>query len=235
MNFPTTHWTVVLNAGCNDSAAAATALEKVCRAYWYPLYAFARHRGHDAPTAEDLTQSFFARLFENDGLKSLDRQKGKFRSFLLAGLTNFLNNEWARDHATKRGGGLKIIPWDEALAEELYRREPSTETTPEQLFERRWAYTLIELVLERLRLEHEVSGKEREFALLSPYLTNESDGKIYAEVATKLQTTEGAVKVALHRLRRRFGELLRRQIAHTVASPDQVEEEIRHLFAAISR
>jgi RNA polymerase sigma-70 factor (ECF subfamily) len=233
--FPPTRWSLVGRAGDQHTNVAADALETLCRAYWYPLYAFVRKRGYDAHTAEDLTQSFFAHLFENGSLQFLDRDKGKFRTFLLTGLTNFLNNDWNKQAALKRGGGVKIIPWDEVQAEELYSREPNTSMTPEELFERRWAFTLIELVLERQRREYETADKQELFALLSPYLTTGGKTEFFVNVAAKLKMSEGAVKVALHRMRRRFGELLRRQIAHTVTSPDQVEEEIRHLFTAISR
>jgi len=210
------------------------ALERLCQSYWYPLYAFVRRRGHDAHSAEDLTQDFFAHLFEQDALKNLNREKGRFRSFLLAALDHFVINDWKKRQTQKRGGAHQIISWDESLAEELYRNEPADEATPEKLFERRWAFVLIEQVLERLRQEYGTEGRRDMFNRLEAHLTDEPPAGFYADAARQLNMTEGALKTALHRLRRRFGELLRRQIAHTVASPDQVEEEIRNLFAAIS-
>jgi len=224
----------VLGAGQRDLAGATAALERLCRTYWYPIYAFVRRRGSDQHEAEDLTQAFFAFLLEKDTLKKVDRQKGKFRTFLLAALTNFLNNEWDKRQTLKRGGQRQIISLDEAAAEGLYLREPTDSLTPEKLFERRWASTVVEQVLARLKQEYVEGGKAGLFAKLEPALTGEVGTGVYAGWAAALGTSEGAVKVALHRMRRRFGELLRSEVAHTVSSPEEIDDEIRHLFAAIA-
>jgi len=232
--FSTTHWSEVLAAGNGDCASAAIALEQLCGKYWYPIYAFIRRRGWDSHEAEDLTQAFFAHLLEKEGFKKADRQKGKFRSFLLAALTNFLNNEWDKRQTLKRGGRRQIISLDAATAETQYRHEPVDLATPEKLFERRWALTLIEHVLSRLKQEYAAGGKSTLFAELEPFITGEITAGSYAALASSLAMEEGSVRVALTRLRRRFGELLRSEIAYTVASPEEVDEEIRQLFAAIS-
>ena len=232
--FSTTHWSVVLTAGNNDLAGATTALEQLCRKYWYPIYAFIRRRGSDSHEAEDLTQAFFAHLLAKETLKQVDRQKGKFRSFLLAALTNFLNNEWDKKQTLKRGGRRQIISLDETAAEDRYRHEPADLVTPEKLFERRWALTLLEQVLVRLKQEYTAGGKAELFAKLEPLITGEVTPGLYVELASALEMKEETVRVTLSRTRRRFGELLRNEIAQTVASPSDVEEEIRHLFAAIS-
>ncbi len=232
--FTTTHWSVVLTAGQSDLTGAAAALEQLCRVYWYPIYAFVRRRGADWPEAQDLTQAFFAHLFEHETLRKVDRQKGKFRTFLLAALTNFLANQWDRRRTLKRGGRCQIISLDEAAAEARYRHEPVEPRTPEKLFERRWAIALVEQVLARLKQEYAAAGKVDVFAALEPGLTEEAAPGGYAAGAARLGLSEGAARVAMHRLRRRFGELLRGEIAHTVASPAEVDEEIRQLFAAIA-
>jgi RNA polymerase sigma-70 factor (ECF subfamily) len=233
-SFPTTNWGSVLHAGRTDSVAAAPALEKLCRAYWYPLYVFIRRRGASPHDAEDLTQGFFEHLFEHDALRMLDRERGRFRSFLIAALTNFLNHEFHREHARKRGGGRRIVSWDQVSAEDRYVHEPAAPTTPAQLFERRWAYTLLDTALARLAEESGEAGKGALFERLQGCLTRETAPGFFAETAAALGMTEGAVKVALHRLRRRFGELLRREVAYTVAGPEDIEEEIRHLFKALA-
>ncbi|SPE62412.1 RNA polymerase, sigma-24 subunit, ECF subfamily [Verrucomicrobia bacterium] len=232
--FATTHWSVVLAAGKDDLGRAAAALEELCSKYWYPLYAFIRRRGSDQHEAEDLTQAFFALLLGKEMLKRVDRHNGRFRSFLLASLTNFLNNEWDRRQTLKRGGGYRIISLDEMAAEERYRREPADPLTAEKLFDRRWAATLLELVLDRLKKEYIAEDKADLFAALEIGLTAGVSEGDYAEWTAFLGMSRGAVKVALHRLRRRFGQLLRQEIAHTVASPAEVDEEIRHLFAAVA-
>jgi len=232
--FPTTRWSDVLRAGHTTAAETAPALERLCQTYWYPLYAFVRRRGHDAHEAEDLTQSFFAHLFEHDALKGVTEGKAKFRSFLLAALTNFLNNEWDKRRTQKRGGLRQIVSWEDLSAEELYRQEPADNLTPAKLFERRWACTLVDCALGRLRREYEGADKLPLFEKLEPFLTTEAEPGFHAETAAQLKMSEGAVKVALHRLRRRFGELLRSEVAYTVADPEQIEEEIRSLFAAMA-
>lgn len=232
--FATTHWSVVLGAGHTDFAGAPAALEELCRNYWYPLYVFIRRRGSDPQEAEDLTQAFFAFLLEKKTLKKVDRRKGKFRSFLLAALTNFLNNEWDKRRTRKRGGHHLIISLDDMAAEDRYCREPADPLTPERLFERRWASTLLELVLNRLKREHSCGAKAELFATLQAGLTGEIGAGTYAVWASTLGMSNGAVKVALHRLRRRFGQLLRAEIARTVTNSAEVDEEIRHLFAAVA-
>ena len=232
--FPTTEWTAVLKAGRTNAAEAAPALERLCRIYWYPLYAFVRRKGHDAHAAEDLTQEFFAGLFERDAFKQPQQEKGRFRTFLLTSLNFFLINEWHRRRSQKRGGTHQIISWDEAQAENFYQNEPADHASPEKLFERRWAFTVMNQVLARLKAEYVRDDKVELFACLEPGLTNEANPGLYAGWAKNLGMSEGAVRVAVHRLRRRFGELLRSEIAHTVATPEEVDEEIRHLFAAIA-
>jgi DNA-directed RNA polymerase specialized sigma24 family protein len=233
--FPATPWSVILQAGATDSPGAAHALERLCRMYWYPLYAFLRRQGMTPHDAEDLTQSFFAHLFEKNALKTLGQEKGKFRSFLLAACTNFLRDERDRATAQKRGGGHQIVPLDAAKAEELYETEPASELDALKLFERRWAFTLLNAAIARLRGEYETTGKKELFDKMEPYLTREIDDRFYAEEAPGLKLTEGAARVALHRMRRRFGTLLRSEVAYTVSDPGHVEAELRQLLAAIAQ
>jgi RNA polymerase sigma factor (sigma-70 family) len=232
--FVTTHWSLVISAGHNDTPQARNALEKLCRTYWFPIYAFVRRQGQAPPDAQDLTQEFFARLLEKNYLTSADPAKGRFRSFLLASLKHFLANEWDKASAQKRGGGQILIPIDVATAETSCGFEPADQLTAEKIFERRWALTLLEQVLHRLRAEYVSDDREKLFEQLKPTLTEASRTVAYAEIATRLGTTEGAVKVAVHRLRQRYREVLRAEIADTVASPEEVEDEIRNLFAALA-
>jgi RNA polymerase sigma-70 factor (ECF subfamily) len=232
--FALTHWSVVLAAGRDDSVRAHDALEKLCRAYWFPIYAFVRRRGHSPHDAQDLTQEFFARLLEKNYLAGVDRAKGRFRSFLLGAVKHFLANEWDKARAQKRGGGKSPVPIDFSSAETSFGVEPADQWTAEKIFDRRWALALLELVLRRLREEHVRDGKEKLFEQLKPTLTEASRSISYAEIATRLGSSEGAVKVAVHRLRQRYRELLRAEIADTVASPADVEDEIRNLFAALA-
>ena len=232
--FATTHWSVVLAAGRNGSAQAQEALEKLCRVYWYPLYTFVRRSGLAPPDAQDLTQGFFLQLLKKKYLDSVDPQKGKFRSFLLASLKHYLANERDRAQAQKRGGDVALVSMDEQDAEGRYRLEPADEMTPEKLYERRWALTVIERTLARLREEYAALGREKLFEELKGHLTGEEGGPSYSEIGRHLGMTEGAVKVAAHRLRRDFREILRAEIADTVSSPGEIEEEIRHLFHALS-
>ncbi len=232
--FRTTRWTVIAAAGCADPVRSAAALEELCRKYWYPIYAFVRRRGAEPFEAEDLTQSFFQFVLEREALKHADRRRGKFRTFLLTTLTNFLRNEWDRRTTMKRGGGQPVLSLDELEPEERYRLEPVDKLTPEKLFERRWALTLLEQVLTRLQLEYRDTGREEVFGVLEPALTGEVSQELYATAQCVLGISSGAARVAVHRLRRRFGELLRAEIAQTVSGPFEVEEEIRHLFAAIA-
>jgi RNA polymerase sigma factor (sigma-70 family) len=232
--FVTTHWSVVLSAGRSDSTHARDALERLCRAYWFPIYAFVRRQGHGPQDAQDLTQEFFARLLEKKYFAGVDRSKGRFRSFLLASLKHFLANEWDKARAQKRGGGQALIPIDVKTAESSCGFEPADNSTAEKIFERRWALTLLDQVLRRLREEHVRDGKEKLFEQLKSTLTETSRSVSYAEIANRLGASEGAVKVAVHRLRQRYRELLRAEIADTVATPGEIDDEIRNLFAALA-
>ncbi len=231
--FATTHWSLVLAARARAEPGAEEALASLCHAYWYPLYAYIRRRGRGADEARDLTQEFFARLLEKDFLGQADRTKGRFRSFLLAACGHFLANEHDRARAAKRGGGRRPLSLDGRDAEDRYRVEPADILTPERLFERRWALTLLEEVLARLRADFAARGKERLFDLLRGTLVGERDAPPYREVARRLGMTEGAVKVAVHRLRQQYRDLLREEIGRTVESPEQIDDEIRDLFAAL--
>ena len=233
-NFTTTNWSVVLEAGRTDYGRAARALEELCLRYWYPVYAYIRRRGSNHHEAKDLTQAFFIHLLQNKTLKKIDPEKGKFRSFLLAAATHFLTNEWDKRQSLKRGGQHQILSLDDGEVEKLYGLEPVTELTPEKWYDRRWAFTLLNAVLARLKEEYSVANKAELFARLEPGLVGEVNPGLYADWAVALNMSEGAVRVAVHRLRRRFGELLRAEIACTVATPAEVNEEIRHLFAAIA-
>jgi RNA polymerase sigma factor (sigma-70 family) len=231
--FAGTHWTSVLNAGRSDSTQARSAMERLCQAYWQPIYAFIRREGHGPEDAEDLTQEFFTRLLAKNFLRNVDPTKGRFRSFLLAAVKHFLANEYDKARAQKRGGGVSLIPIERAAAETSYRREPVETVTPDKLFERRWALTLLENVLKLLREEYTSQGKTALFEALKATLTGERSSLPYSELGSKLGMSEGAVKVAVHRLRQRYREILREEIAHTVASPPEIDEEIRALFAAL--
>ena len=230
--FAQTRWSMVLAAG-GEGAQAGEALERLCATYWYPLYAFVRRQGKSAHDAQDLTQGFFARLLEKKDLAAVDRAKGKFRSFLLAAIQHYLANEWDRAHTQKRGGGVTLLSIDDAEAERRYHEEPAEQITAEQLFDRRWALTLLDQVLKRLGDEMQREGKAAQFDALKFCLTGEC-GAAYEEIARRLGTTEGALKVAVHRLRDRYRALLRAEIAETVGSEAEVDEELRQLFSALS-
>ena len=232
--FATTHWSLVLAARGRPSPDARAALADLCRVYWYPLYAFVRRSGHDATTAEDLTQEFFARLLEKGWLGQADRTKGRFRSFLLAACKHFLTNERDRARALKRGGGKPPLPIDFGGADERYAREPADELTPERLFERRWALALLDQVLVDLRAEYAAAGRGALFDRLKAHLGGAADSAPYESVAVELGMTAGAVKVAAHRLRQRYRDRLRDAIARTLNDPAAVDDEIRHLFAVLS-
>jgi RNA polymerase sigma factor (sigma-70 family) len=235
--FEATRWTVVLAAAGGDvSPRAAEAMAELCRTYWYPLYAYIRRRGSDTQEAEDLTQEFFLRLLAKRYLAGVNREKGKFRAFLLASLKHFLANEWDRSQTQKRGGGQVLIRLDALNAESRYRLEPAHNLTPEKLFERQWALTVLEQVLARLRAEFSVlAGEPAVFDGLKQFLTGSGAAATYAQVAFDLGMTEGAVKVAVHRLRRRYRQLLRAEIAQTVADPDEVDDEIRYLLSCLQQ
>jgi len=231
--FTTTNWSVVMAAGQSSSPHVQAALEKVCQRYWYPLYAFIRRRGYDPDEAKDLTQSFFVHLLTHEALSGLDRNKGRFRSFLLTALTHFLNDEWDRQQAAKRGGGYQMVSWDSLTAEELYQHEPVEPSVPDKLFDRSWALTLVRHALLQLRQEYEADGKAELYERLEPCLTGAVSPGFYAEAAVRLNMEPGAVRVALHRLRRRLGQVLRAEIAGIVRRPEDIEEELRHLFGSI--
>jgi RNA polymerase sigma-70 factor (ECF subfamily) len=232
--FVTTQWSVVLDAARSDTTRAQAALEKLCRTYWYPLYAYVRRRGHPAPDAQDLTQAFFARLLEHNWVGAADRERGRFRTFLLTAMSRFLSDEWDRLRAQKRGGGVVHVPVQLDTAETRYGHEPADDDTPEQCFERRWALTLLETVLQRLRVEYERAGKSELFATLNSSLVGGLESQPYAELAAQLGMNEGAVKVAVHRLRKRYRHLLRAEIAQTTAGTEDMEDELRHLFAVLA-
>ena len=231
--FKTTHWSVVILAGQPASHQAAESLEKLCRAYWFPLYAYVRRRGHTPEDAQDLTQEFFLRLLQKHYLTHADRNKGRFRSFLLSSLDHFLANDWRRAQAEKRGGGHPPISLDDASAEGRYTLEPLSDLTPERLYERQWALTLLDHALAMLREEFTAAGQARQFNHLRGFLTTEAAQGSYAATAAELGMTTGAMASAVHRLRHRYRELVREEIAHTVASPAEVEDELRWLFAAV--
>jgi RNA polymerase sigma-70 factor (ECF subfamily) len=232
--FATTHWSVVLAAAQEETPEAAAALERLCSTYWYPLYAYVRRRGYSPEDAQDLTQGFFWRLLDRKWLPQADSQRGRFRSFLVAALNHFLANEWDRAKAVKRGGRMVFQPLEDGAGEELFVEESQLAHSPEELYEHRWATTLLQTVLSRLRGEAANAGRSEQFERLEVFLTGEKRTGTYAELAAELNTTEGALKMATQRLRRRYAEVLREEIANTVAGPDEVEDELRHLLAVLS-
>jgi RNA polymerase sigma-70 factor (ECF subfamily) len=232
-HFATTRWSVVLAAGRADTAHARQALDDLCRVYWPPLYGFVRRRGHSPQDAQDLTQEFFARLLAGRGLGRVDPAKGRFRSFLLASMQHFLANQWDRAHALKRGGGVAPVSIDATTAEASYAREPADTLTPERLFERRWALALLDDVLGRLQRDYAAGGKRALFDELKGTLSGEQPASTYAAIGVRLRLSEGAVKVAAHRLRARYRERLRAEVARTVATPGEVDDELRFLLAAL--
>jgi len=232
--FVTTHWSVVLNAGREQTPQAQDALEKLCQTYWRPLYAYVRRRGYSPDDAADLTQGFFARLLERRWLERADEKRGRFRSFLLATLSNFIANEWDKATTQKRGGG-RILSLQRDVAESDGGSEPADRLTPEQIFEWRWALALLDQVMNRLSDEFAQNGKTELFEAIKPCLLGERNVQPYAALASRMGMTEGSVKVTVHRLRQRYRQLLRDEIAHTVATPEEVEEEMRYLFAVLAR
>jgi DNA-directed RNA polymerase specialized sigma24 family protein len=232
--FASTRWSVVLAAGDSSAPGASEALEKLCGAYWFPLYAYVRRQGHSPHDAQDLTQGFFAWLIESKHLRVADVERGRFRSFLLGMLKNFLSDDRKKMHAQKRGGGRTPVSLDAASAEERYHLEPVTELTPDLIFDRRWAWTVMEQTVAHLRDEYVAAGRAELFDALRQFQPGEDAGQSYAEVATRLGLTESAVKSAIWRLRQRHRDLLREEIAHTVATPADVDGEIRHLLSVLS-
>ena len=230
--FPTTAWSIVLTAG-RDSTDAHDALAVLCQAYWYPVYAYIRHRGYAGQDAEDLTQQFFAHLLETHLVRAASPGRGRFRSFLLASIRNFLANEWDREHAVKRGGKASLLSLDFRAAEGRYALEPPDRLTPEKLFERGWALALLERVLKRLRNEFVEAGRERRFEFMKAFLDSEPSGTTYSRLAADLEASEGAARVAVYRLRSRYRELLHQEILAIVTDPAEVADEIRYLLSAL--
>ena len=230
--FTTTHWSVVL-AAQGESAEAEAALEKLCRTYWWPLYGFVRRQGYKPEDAQDLTQAFFARLLERKDLETVSQERGRLRSYLLASIKNFLSKARHRELTLKRGEGRPLVSLDELLARERTDQEPAHKLSADRIYERRWALTLLEQVLVRLRTEYEAAGKLPLFDRLKELLAGESDQPSQAKIAAEMRMTENAVKQAFHRLRYRYRQLLHEEIAHTVAAPDDVEDELRHFMAVL--
>jgi len=232
--FVTTHWSVVLAAGQSADAQASAALELLCRAYWYPLYAFIRRQGYNPEDAEDLTQGFFARLLDKDYLADVDRRKGRFRSFLLRALKCFLADEHDKATATKRGGGQIPISLDAQAAEERYQQEPVRDWAPERVFDRQWALTVLKQAREHLKDEYFAAGKGDLFEKLKCYYDQDETTVAYSDAAAQLGLPENTLKSHVRRLRRRYRQLLREEMAHTVSDPAEIEAEIRYLLEVVS-
>lgn len=232
--FATTHWSVVLGAGHNPDGAADESLAELCRSYWYPLYAYVRRRVKDVGEAQDLTQEFFARLLEKNLLAHAAPERGRFRSFLLTAMKNFLTNEWNKAHAKKRGGGRAPLSLDFHLGESRYGLDPGHDLTPERVYERKWALTLLDRVLDRLQTEHHEAGKLELFNALRPLIAGDPPEGAYGQIAKTLEMSEGAVKVAVHRFRKRYRDLLRDELAETLANRADVDDEINWLFEVLS-
>jgi len=231
--FPTTRWTLVVAAGDPARKDARSALVSLCENYWYPLYAFLRRRGNSADEAQDLTQEFFMRVLEGRYLDRADPERGRFRSFLLTSLKFFVADESDRRRALKRGGGM-VVPLEFSSGEALYQREPACDETPERIFERRWVHSMLDRVVESLRNEFVRRGRAEDFERLKVFLLGQSDAPL-AALAHEMNTSEGALKVAIHRMRKRYRELLRQEIADTVSDPAEVEDELRYLAAVLTR
>lgn len=232
--FATTHWSAVVRAGQDGGADGHAALETLCQSYWYPLYAYIRRLGHSAHDAQDLTQSFFAYLLDKKLIARADRDLGHFRSFLLGSLRNFMANDWRRRNAEVRGGGFTTFSLDAVTGEERYALEPADTENPESLFEQAWAIAVLDRAVRQLESEH-ATGKQPLFEALHVFLQGERGSRSYAEVGAQLSMSEGAVKVAVHRLRQRYRELLRAAVADTVSDPLEVDGELRHLMRVLSR
>ncbi|MEO8426060.1 MAG: sigma-70 family RNA polymerase sigma factor [Verrucomicrobiota bacterium] len=232
--FTTTHWSLVLAAGDSSAPSTQEALERLCRAYWYPLYAFVRRLGRSPADAQDLTQGFFAYLLEHRLVARADPQAGRFRSFLLGSLKHFLAHEQERATALKRGGGALVLSFDAFDPEERYALEPFDLATPEAIFDQRWAQQQIENALAHLRADYTASGRGALFDLLKDYVWGDKNALTLAEIAARIDLTEEAVKKSVQRLRQRFRDCLRAEIAQTVTTPDQIDDELQYLRAALS-
>jgi RNA polymerase sigma factor (sigma-70 family) len=233
-HFTETRWSLVLLAGRGASPQASDALETLCRTYWRPIYAFLLRRGHSAADAQDLTQEFFSRLLASDSFRTADPLKGRFRSFLLGALNHFLANEWKREHRLKRGGDCTFVSVEELQEASAFEPGAAEALSPENVFDRRWAEAALAKALSRLQQEFASAGKEERFDALKVYLLAEQEPASYADTAARLGISEGAVKWAIHHLRQRYGELVRAEVAQTLADPREAEEELRHLLAALS-
>ncbi len=233
--FATTQWSLVLAAAKRDSAEAEEALARLCALYWYPIYAFVRRQGHPVEEAQDLTQGFFARIIEKNDLSAADRARGRFRSFLLSACKHFLSNERDRALTLKRGGGWAAVPIDAAAAETRFQGALAHEATPESLYDRQWCQTILTSALDALRGDYAAAGRERLFDRLERFLTMDDDAGTHADAACDLAMTAGAVKVAVHRLRRRYRHAIRRCVAETVESADEIDEEMHDLLRTLSR
>jgi RNA polymerase sigma-70 factor (ECF subfamily) len=233
--FPHTRWSVVLAATQKASPQCAAALEAICQAYWYPLYAYIRRCGHSPHDAQDLTQEFFARLLEKRWLEDADRERGKLRTFLIVAVNRFMANEWRKASAQKRGAGHAHIPIDTAFAENLYATDTASTLPPEGLFDQQWALTLINLTIQRLGEEFEAAGKAREFEVLKPCLMAEHGAISYRSIGEELGVSEAAAKMTIHRFRKRFREIYREEITQTLPDGADVENELRHLARALAR
>jgi len=233
--FATTHWSVVVTAGDSASANAHEALQELCRTYWYPLYAFVRRQGHTPEDAQDLTQAFFARLLEKKYFRAADRNRGRFRTFLLTSLKHFLIHEWHRARALKRGGGQAHLSWDAASGETRYQLEPASELPAEKIYDQRWALSLFQKVLAQLRQEYVSAGKSAHFEELKRFLTEIPDEGAYMRTADRLHMAPASVAVAVHRLRHHYGELVREEIAHTVSDPREIQGELCYLIELVSQ
>ena len=233
--FVPTHWSVVLAAKDKSSPQSEEALETLCRTYWYPLYVFARRQGRQPHDAQDLVQEFFVRLLQKDYLDAAEQERGRFRTFLIMAFKRFLANEWDRSRAQKRGSGQTPLPLDPELSENRYQEEASVEMAADLAFDRHWAVTLLDQTLARLRDEHQKQGKGAEFEILRQFLAVGKDPITYGEVANQLGQSEASVKMAVHRLRRRYQAAFREAIAQTVATLADVEEEMRHLLQVLSQ
>ena len=232
-SFRTTHWSLVKAAGGNPSEASAKALEILCRAYWFPVYAHIRRRGHGPEEAQDLTQGFFEELLGKNRLEKADASRGRFRSFLLASANHYLSHEWEKLNAQKRGGGQNVISLDSLESEERFGLEPSADASPDLLFDRRWAKTILDRVFGILRAEFDVAGQVKRFDVLKVFLLGERSDLSLADAAAHLGMTEAAIKSAVHRLRLRFRDVFRSEIAETIDHAADVEDEMRHLLRSL--
>jgi RNA polymerase sigma-70 factor (ECF subfamily) len=233
--FATTHWSAVITAGRRSTPQSERALGELCAKYWYPLYAYVRRRGYSREDAEDLTQSFFTRFLERNYLDGLSSEKGRFRAFLLASLKNFLANEWHKSRRLKRGGDVPMLSLDWQRADSRYQVDPADNLTPDRIYDREWALALLERVITRLRDECAADGKAQLFDELKPFLSADKSAVPYADVAIRLNMAEGAVRVSVHRLRRRYRELLRDEISQTLSDPAQLADEMQALLGAFAK